>query len=106
MKKFTFILQDPSDSHPTTFRFSAASIISATNTVMQDKKLQGFTIKEVYCGSKRGKITQMGFISYEYLEGKKVAVRPKAIVEPTETATFGSLLSEVDEQCGAKKITD
>jgi hypothetical protein len=106
MKSFTFILQDPNKKYPQTHRFCAASIISATNTIMQGKNLQGLTIQEAYCGSKRGKITQMGFISYEYLEGKVVEATVKSTEEPVQAMEFGGLLGEVDEQCGNKRVTD
>lgn len=106
MKSFTFILQDPNEKFPITNRFCAATIISAVNTIMQSKKLQGFEIKEVYCGSKRGKITQRGFISYEYLTGKIVQAIVKKVDEPAQPTEFGDMLSEVDDQCGHKKVTD
>jgi hypothetical protein len=107
MRKFTFILQDPNEAFPATHRFSAASIISAANTVMKTKKFQGFTILDAYCGNRTAKMAyQDGHITYEYLKGKIVEAPVKHIDEPAHPTEFGDLLGEVDDQCGQKKVTD
>jgi len=104
MKSYTFILQNPKEEYPKTERFMSGSIASAINAIMRNKKLQGFKILEAYCGSKSGKTTQMGFVTYEFLAGRTVKFLDKMEDEPAQPTEFADLLGEVDEAC-AKKVT-
>lgn len=105
MKSYTFILQDPSEEYPKTERFMSGTIASAISSIMRNKKLQGFKIVEAYCGSKSGKVTQMGFVTYEFLAGRVVKFLDKFEDEPAHPTEFDGLLGEVDEACSKKRTS-
>lgn len=105
MKQYTFILKDPNREFPITHRFKSGSVVSATNSIMRNKKFSGFTIVDAYCGSKSGKITNVGYISYEYLCGKVVEEPAPSTDEPAQATEFDELLGEVDKQCCKKDVS-
>lgn len=105
MKIYTFKLQAPGDKFPVTESVTSGAIVSATNVIMRNKKFQGFTIIEAYCGRKTGKVTQAGFVTYEYLEGKVIKAPDKPSDEPLPPTEFDGLLGEVDQQCSKKEKT-
>lgn len=105
MKSYTFILQDPNEEYPKTVRFPSGGVASAINAIMRNEKLQGFKILEAYCGSKSGKATQMGFVTYEFLAGRTVEFLEKFKDEPPSQGGFGDLLEEVDEECTKKRTS-
>ena len=105
MKRYTFILQGERDPHPITHTLTAGSAVSAANLLMRNNKFQGFKIVEAYCGSKVGKVTQLGYIQYEELVGKVIDAGAPPVDDESSAIEFDSLLGEVDEQCCKKEMS-
>lgn len=105
MKIYTFRLESPDGKQTPTESVTSSSAVSALNSMMGKKKFHGFKIIDAYCGRKSGKITQAGFVSYEYLVGVELKPPPEGALSKVAFCEFDELLGEVDSQCSKKDKT-